>query len=192
MNKDDIVALPHARLRHKSTKVSVFDDELREFIEKMREASLDWEDSREHEFCVGLAASQVDDLRRIVILRDDLEDKSNKGFTALINPKIIKTFDPIEVEYEGCLSVKDIYAQVPRYRKVKVKAQDEDGNEFRMTAEGFQARLLQHEIDHTNGVVIIDHVKYNPDAFFRIEEDGKIVKVDYEAEIKDNADLWDD
>ncbi len=88
--------------------------------------------------------------------------------------------------------MKDIYAQVPRHRKVKIKAQDEDGSEFRLTAEGFQARLIQHEIDHTNGVVIIDHVRDNPDAFFRIGDDGKISKVDYEAEIKDNDDLWQD
>ncbi len=192
MNRHDIVALPHPRLRQKSTKISSFDDKLAAFIEDMRHASLDWEDSREHEFCVGLAASQLDELKRVVILRDDLEDKTNKGFTALINPKIIKTYGPVETEYEGCLSVKDIYAQVPRHRKVKIKAQDEDGNEFRLTAEGFQARLIQHEIDHTNGILIIDHVKDQPDAFFKIGDDGKINKVDYEAEIKDNKDLWQD
>jgi len=191
MNRHNIVALPHSRLREKSIKISKFDDELKSFIENMRKASLDWEDSRSHEFCVGLAASQVDDLRRVVILRDNLEDKTDKGFTALINPKIIKLSGPIETDYEGCLSVRDIYTKVPRHYKVKIKAQDEDGQEFRMTTEGFQARLIQHEIDHTNGVLIVDHVKDNPDAFFRINDDGKISKIDYENEIKDSVELWD-
>lgn len=190
MNRKDIVALPHTRLRQKSTKISKFDKKLKDFVQKMREASLDWEDHREHEFCVGLAASQVDELKRVVIIRDDFENKLDKGFTALINPKVIKTSGKIEAEYEGCLSVTDIYALVPRHSKVKIKAQDEDGTEVRITADGFLARLLQHEIDHTNGIMIIDHVKDEPEAFFKIADDGKIDKVDYDNEIKDNADLW--
>ena len=191
MNRKDIVALPHARLRHKSTKVSKFDKKLKDFIQEMRDASLDWEDHRVHEFCVGLAASQVDDLRRVVILRDDIDDKTNKNFTALINPKLIKTFGKKELNHEGCLSVSDIYVEVPRYNKVKVKAQDEDGKEVRITAEGFLARVLQHEIDHTKGILIIDHVKGDREAFSRIDADGKTTKVDYDKEIKDNPDLWD-
>ena len=158
----------------------------------MRAAALDWENSREHEFCVGLAAVQVDELRRVVILRDDLENKANKSFTALINPKVIKAWGPIETEYEGCLSVRDIYAAIPRHSKVKIKAQDEHGAEVRITADGFQARLLQHEIDHTNGIVIVDHVKDDETAFSRIGSDGKVQPVDYHTEIKDNPELWEE
>ncbi len=191
MDRNNIVALPHLRLRQKSTKISKFDKELRDFIENMRQASLDWEAHREHEFCVGLAASQVDELRRVVILRDNLEDRSDQGFTALINPKIIKTMGSIEAEHEGCLSVKDIYVKVPRYSKVKVKAQDENGSEIRVTADGFLARLLQHEIDHTNGIIIIDHVKDVPDAFFKINSAGKVLPIDYDTEVKDNPNLWE-
>ena len=191
MDRTNIVALPHERLRQKSTKISSFDDDLKDFVQKMREASLDWESSREHETCVGLAAIQVDELKRVVILREDLDDKENTNFVTLVNPKIIKTYGPVEHDYEGCLSVKDIYAYVPRHTKVKIKAQDEEGNEFRLTAEGFRARLIQHEIDHTNGVLIIDHVRDDPDAFFRIDDDGKIEKLDYETEVKDSDQLWD-
>jgi peptide deformylase len=157
----------------------------------MRDASLDWEAHRKHEFCVGLAASQVDDLRRVIILRDNLEDKSDTGFTALINPKIIKTMGEVESTHEGCLSVSDIYVTVPRYNKVKIKAQDENGVEIRITAEGFLARLIQHEIDHTNGVLIIDHVKDDPEAFYKIDDLGEVTKIDYEKEIQGNKNLWD-
>ena len=191
MKKEDIVALPHSNLRERSRKVNIFDDGLKAFIEDMRHASLDWENSRDHEFCVGLAAVQVDVLKRVIILRDNLEDKSDEGFTALINPKVIKTMGKPEEDFEGCLSVSDIYVKVVRHPKVKIRAQDEDGKEVRITADGFLARLLQHEIDHTNGICIIDHVKDQPEAFYRIDEKGKVSKVDYEAEIKDNSDLWD-
>lgn len=190
MDRNNIVTLPHDRLREKSTKISKFDTKLQELINEMTAASLDWEAHRGHEFCVGLAAIQVDVLKRVVILRDDLEDKSNNTFTTLINPKIIKTFGKPEYDFEGCLSVSDIYAHVPRYPKVKIKAQDASGNEFRVTAEGFLARLIQHEIDHTNGIVIIDHIKDDPDGFFKIGENGKLVKLDYETEVKDNEELW--
>lgn len=190
MDRKDIVTLPHARLREKSKKISKFDASIKKLIDDMVNASLDWEDYREHEFCVGLAAVQVDQLKRVVVLRDNLEDKSDKRFTTIINPKLIKTFGELEEDFEGCLSVADIYAKVPRYPKVKIKAQDEDGNEFRVTAEGFLARLLQHEIDHTNGIMIIDHVKENPDGFFKIGKDGKVNKMDYDAEIKDSNELW--
>lgn len=190
MNRHNIVTLPHTRLREKSVKISQFNDALVEFIQQMTEASLDWEDSRKHEFCVGLAAVQVDELKKIVILRDNLEDKEDKGFTALINPKIIKTFGTPEDDFEGCLSVKDIYGKVPRYPKVKIKAQDITGAEVRITAEGFLARLLQHEIDHTNGLVFIDHIKDNPEAFFKINEEGKIEKLDYNLYVKNSKELW--
>ena len=126
-----------------------------------------------------------------MILRDNLEDRSDQGFTALINPKIIKTMGSIETEHEGCLSVKDIYVKVPRYSKVKVKAQDENGSEIRITADGFLARLLQHEIDHTNGIMIIDHVKDDPDAFFKINSAGKVLPIEYDTEVKDNPSLWE-
>lgn len=191
MNRNDIVALPHPNLREKSHKISSFDQDLKQFVDEMRHASLDWEDHREHEFCVGLAAIQVDHLKRVVILRDDLDDKSNRNFSALINPKLIKAYGEIEYAHEGCLSVKDIYVKIPRYTKVKVKAQDENGAEFRITAEGFLARVLQHEIDHTNGILIVDHAKNDPEAFFKINQDGKTTPLNYDKDIKDNPILWD-
>lgn len=189
MDRNDIITLPHESLRQKSTKVSEFDDKVTELVKKMTEASLDWEESRSHEVCVGLAAVQVNIHKKIVIIREDQEDRENKNFIPLINPKIIKTFGKPEYDFEGCLSIKDIYGKVPRFPKVKVKAQDLNGDEFRITAEGFLARLLQHEVDHTNGVVFIDHIK-DEDKFYRINDDGKITKLDHD-EVRANSILWD-
>jgi peptide deformylase len=59
-----------------------------------------------------------------------------------------------------------------------------------MTADGFVARILQHEIDHTNGIVFIDHIKDSPEAFFKLKEDGKLDKLDYEKDIRTNSLLW--
>ena len=96
----------------------------------------------------------------------------------------------IEEDYEGCLSVPDVYGKVPRNTKVRVKALDEEGREFRVTAEGFLARIFQHEIDHTNGVVFIDHIKDNLRAFFRLRQDGHLEELDYEKDVLANSILW--
>ena len=190
MDRTNITILPHDRLRQKSTKVSQFDEGLRKLVADMTAASLDWEAYRTHEFCVGLAAVQVDVLKKVVVLRENLEDKSDNRFTALVNPKIIKTFGELEEDFEGCLSVANIYGKVKRFSKIKIKAFNEYGEEFRITLEGFPARLVQHEIDHTEGVLFIDHIRDNPDAFFKLEDSGKITKLDYNHEIKDSDELW--
>jgi peptide deformylase len=190
MKKEDIIALPNARLRQKSQKVTVFDASIKKLIKGMTDATLDWEASRPHEIGAALAAVQVDRLTRAIIVRSDLESKESREFTALINPKIIKHEGDIVFDHEGCLSVKDIYGLVPRYSKVRVKALDVDGNEIRIRAEGFLARVLQHEVDHTNGLLFIDHIKHERDAFFTLDETGELKKLDYEQYIKNSDFLW--
>lgn len=159
MNKDNIITLPQKSLRQKSKKIGVITDQVTELIDNMIAATISWEESREHEVAVGLAAIQVDNLYRVFIVRDDFEDAKNKNFTVFINPEIAKKIGPIEEDYEGCLSVPEIYGKVPRYQGVKVKALDRTGKTFRVTAYGFLARIFQHEIDHLNGIVTIDHIK---------------------------------
>ena len=153
-------------------------------------ATISWEESREHEVAVGLAAIQVDNLYRVFIVRDDFEDAKNKNFTVFINPEIAKKIGPIEEDYEGCLSVPEIYGKVPRYQGVKVKALDRTGKTFRVTAYGFLARIFQHEIDHLNGIVTIDHIKGKKDAFYRLLPEGGLEQIDYETQIKQNKTLW--
>lgn len=190
MTKDDIISLPNPHLRQKSQKVGVITDQIKAIVQEMEAATISWDESREHEVGVALAAVQIDRLYKIVVVRNNYEDKADHTFTTFINPEIVKREGKLIEDFEGCLSVPDIYGKVARHDKVKVKAINENGKEFRVTAEGFLARIFQHEIDHTNGIVFIDHIKDNPKAFYRLgDKDGGLTPVDY-AEIQANTALW--
>jgi peptide deformylase len=190
MTKDDIITLPNPHLRDKSAKVREVTDAVRQLVEHMTQAAIDWEESRPHEISAALAAVQLDKLERVVIVRSDFDDKSSQEFTALINPEIVKYEGTIEADYEGCLSVRDIYGKVPRHTKIRVRALNIDGDEVRFKAEGFLARVIQHEIDHTNGVVFIDHIKDKTDAFYHLDDKGDLKPLDYDDAIKENPVLW--
>lgn len=180
-DRHSIITLPHPSLRTKSERIHVITDETRALIEEMRAATLDWEDSRPHEIAVALAAVQINRLERIVIVRGNFDDKDDRTFIVLINPEIVKgEGTPTVLQPEGCLSVKDLYGNVPRYPKVRVKALDENGQEVRIKAEGFLSMLLQHEIDHTNGICFVDHIKDDHDAFFVLTENGDLKPVTYD------------
>lgn len=190
MTKDDIITLPNTHLRERSQKVGLITDEIKQLIQDMEAATLDWEDSRKHEVGVALAAIQLDRKLRVVVVRNNFDDKADRTFHTFINPKITK-FEGEQVEdFEGCLSVKNIYGKVKRHSKIRVSATDVNGKEVRITAEGFLARVFQHEIDHTNGIVFIDHIKDKRDAFFKLDSEGHLEKLDYDKDIKDNRDLW--
>lgn len=191
MTKDDIIALPNPQLRKKSTRIHVITDDIIKLSDDMIAAALDWEDSRPHEISAALAAVQVDALKRLVIVRSDFDNKSTREFMTLINPEVVKYEGEIVADYEGCLSVQHIYGKVPRHTKVRIKAMDLDGNEVRFKAEGFLARVLQHEIDHCNGKVFIDHIKDKTDAFYTLDEKGELQPLDYASEIAENSVLWD-
>jgi peptide deformylase len=191
MKKEDIITLPNPHLREKSAKVRELTPEITQLIDDMTLAALDWEASRPHEISAALAAVQVDALERVVIVRSDFEDKESNEFTTLINPEIVKYEGKLTEDYEGCLSVKDVYGKVPRYSKIRVKAISTDGQEVRFKAEGFLARVIQHEIDHTNGIVFIDHIRDDVKAFYRLDEKGELEPLDYDEHVKDNRILWD-
>jgi peptide deformylase len=179
-DKDYIITLPNPHLREKSRRVAVITDEVREAIQKMKDATLDWEASREHEVGVALAAVQIDQPYRIIVVRDNFDDKKDHSFSVFINPEIVKLEGEIEEDYEGCLSVKDVYGRIPRNNKIRLRALNEDGQEIRVKAEGFLARVIQHEVDHLNGTLFVDHIEDNPEAFYKITEDGKLEKLPYE------------
>ena len=189
--RNKIISLPNVHLRQPSKKVGIITDDIKQIVEDMKACTLDWEQSREHEVGVALAAIQIDIPYKIVVVREDFDDRNNKKFRTFINPEIVKTEGKLIEDYEGCLSIKDIYGKVPRYEIVKIKALDENGREFRVKAEGFLARVFQHEIDHTKGIVLIDPIKNDPDAFFKLTDDGKLEPLDYEKEIKNNEKLWE-
>ncbi|MBQ3409790.1 peptide deformylase [Candidatus Saccharibacteria bacterium] len=187
-----VVTTPDPRLRQKSEKIRDFDDSLKEIVKQMVDASLEWEQAHPHELSVAMAAPQLGILKRIIIVRNDTEDKSNTEFTALINPEVIRAEGRILKDYEGCLSVPWVYGLVPRAEKVKVKAQLIDGTEVRIKAKDTLARTLLHEIDHLDGILFIDRIKDDPKAFYRLRDDGELELVDYYTKIKGNKEMFPD
>lgn len=188
--KDDIITLPNAHLRQRSKKVGVITDKITQLVADMESAVRDWDASRPHEVTVALAAVQIDELYRVVIVRDDFDHKNSAEYSTLINPEIVKYEGPITRDYEGCLSIKHLYGNVPRYERVRIKALDISGKEIRYKADGFLARVLQHEVDHTNGIVFVDRIKDDPTAFFELTDDGQLEPLDYDSKVKDNRILW--
>lgn len=191
MTKDDIITLPNNHLREKSAKITEINDATLKLVRDMVDAALDWEASRPHEISAALAAVQIDALQKVVIVRSDFDDKGSSDFTTLINPEIVKYEGALVADYEGCLSVKDFYGKVPRYTKIRVRALNIEGQEVRFKADGFLARVIQHEIDHTNGIVFIDHIKDTPTAFYTLDQKGELEPLDYDTHVKDNHILWD-
>lgn len=188
--KDSIITLPHADLRLRSKRVGLITDEIKQLVQDMEDAVVDWDSSRDHEVTVALAAVQIDQLYRVVIVREDFDHKVEAQYTALINPEIVKYEGEVTRDYEGCLSIKSVYGFVPRHEKVRIKALSLSGKPVRFSASGFLARVLQHEVDHTNGKLFIDHIKDDHDAFYVLTDKGKLDPLDYDKDIKDNQDLW--
>jgi peptide deformylase len=190
--KKEVIVTPDPRLRQKSTKVSQVDDGVKQIIAEMIQSCIDWENEHEFELSAAMAAPQLGYNRRIIVVREDMSNKDNANFIALINPEVIKTEGKTLYDYEGCLSVPTIYGKVPRPAKARIKAVLEDGTEVRLKAQDFLARILLHEIDHLNGILFIDHIKDQTDAFYKLDDKGDLVPLDYDKYIKDNKELWPD
>jgi peptide deformylase len=190
MTKDDIIFLPNSHLRQKSRRVGLITAEIRQIVTDMQSATMNWDESRDHEVGVALAAVQIDKPYSIIVVRNNYDDKNDRSFTAFINPTITKMEGDLIEDFEGCLSVPSIYGKVLRYPKIKVKAMNLDGKEFRVTAEGFLARIFQHEIDHCHGKLFIDHIEFEENAFYKLAADGKLEPLDYDEDIRDNSILW--
>ena len=195
MTKKDIpsiVTTPDPRLRQKSEKVHQIDDETKRIIDEMIASSLAWEEEHEFELSAAMAAPQLGYNKRIIVVREDMSNKDNANFVPLINPVVIKTEGKIIEDYEGCLSVPNIYGKVGRPYKARIKAVTENGEEVRLKATGFLARTLLHEIDHLDGVLFIDHIKDQTDAFYKLNDKGDLEPLNYDKYIKNNKDLFPD
>ena len=145
-----LVILPDPILRQRSRPVERVDDALRRFADDMLETMYDAPG-------IGLAAIQVGEPLRMLVIDLAKEDEP-KAPQLFINPEIVATGDGTSVYEEGCLSIPDYYAEVERPDSVTVKYLDRDGNEQTVEADGLLATCLQHEIDHLNGVLFIDHI----------------------------------
>ena len=176
----NIITLPNDHLRQRSQRITQIDADTRQIISDMIAATLDWEAHRPNEVAVALAAVQIDKPVRIVIIRADFDNKENKNFQVLINPEITKYEGEIITDYEGCLSVKDVYGKVPRYSKVRGRAIDINGNRIKIKSTNpFLSRVLQHEVDHTNGICFVDHIAHDQDAFSVLTKSGDLVACPY-------------
>ena len=142
-----ILEFPDPRLRNRAEPVSRFDPKLKQFVADMFETMYAANG-------VGLAATQVDAYQRVLVA--DMSEGRNQPL-ALINPQILES-DGSQVYQEGCLSFPGVYADVTRALSVKVKAQDVDGTEILIEAEGPLAVCIQHEIDHLDGKVFVDYL----------------------------------
>lgn len=195
MTKKDIpsiVTTPDPRLRQKSEKVHQIDDETKRIIDEMIASSLAWEEEHEFELSAAMAAPQLGYNKRIIVVREDMSNKDNATFVPLINPVVIKTEGKIVEDYEGCLSVPSVYGKVGRPYKARIKAVTENGEEVRLKATGFLARTLLHEIDHLDGILFIDHIKDQTDAFYKLNDKGDLEPLNYDKYIKNNKDLFPD
>lgn len=144
----NILRYPDARLHKKAQAVTVFDASLKTFVADMAETMYDAPG-------IGLAASQVDVHERVVVI--DISEEG-KELRVLINPEITWASPELAVYDEGCLSVPGFYDDVERPAQVKVKAQDIDGKFFEFDADGLLAVCVQHEMDHLNGIVFVEHL----------------------------------
>jgi peptide deformylase len=146
----EILILPDKRLRLVSEPVKAIDAELKKLVEDMFETMYDAPG-------IGLAAIQVGIARRVVTM--DLskkdEDKEQRVF---INPEVVWSSEETRLHEEGCLSIPEFYEEVERPAQVRVKYLDLAGKQQEIEASGLLATCLQHEIDHTNGVLFIDHI----------------------------------
>ncbi len=176
----NIITLPNDHLRQRSRRITQIDADTHQIISDMIAATLDWEAHRPNEVAVALAAVQIDKPVRIVIIRADFDNKENKNFQVLINPEITKYEGEIITDYEGCLSVKDVYGKVPRYSKIRGRAIDINGNRIKIkSTDPFLSRVLQHEVDHTNGICFVDHITHDQDAFSVLTKSGDLVACPY-------------
>ncbi|RMG54809.1 MAG: peptide deformylase [Gammaproteobacteria bacterium] len=158
----DILTWPDERLKQVSQPVTEFDEALARFIDDLEETRLAGPGA------VGIAAPQVGRFIRVVIVDVSKTRKPvpNHGHLVLVNPEITE-WEGYELGREGCLSVPDYTGNVIRAERIHLRAQDAEGNWREWDMEGFEARAVQHEIDHLDGLLFLDRVVSRRSDIFR-------------------------
>ena len=158
----EILTIPDPRLKQVSEPVERFDDALRAFIDDLEETR------QAGPGAVGIAAPQVAHFQRIIILdvSNTRKPVPNHGHMVLVNPEI-SDWEGYEMGREGCLSVPDFTGNVIRATRLQVRAQDPLGEPLEYAMEGYEARALQHEIDHLDGMLFVDRVVSRRTDLFR-------------------------
>jgi peptide deformylase len=143
----NILRYPDARLHKLAAPVTVFDDALKKLVADMAETMYAAPG-------IGLAATQVDVHKRVIVV--DVSERRD-SLVVLVNPEIVEATGESDIE-EGCLSVPGIYELVARSERVKVRAYDQNGKSFTLEAQGLLAVCIQHEMDHLQGKVFVEHL----------------------------------
>lgn len=160
----DIITYPDARLKQVAVEVNIFEDELTELINNLNETM------RAGPGGVGIAATQVGVMQRVVIVDVSNYPKIKKakhhGHLILINPEI-SDWQGMKKGREGCMSVPDFTGNVIRAENITLNALDENGKEQQYEMEGFEARAVQHEIDHLDGLLFLDRLVSRRNDLFK-------------------------
>lgn len=158
----DVLTIPDSRLKQLSEPVEQFDSTLRDFVKDLDQTM------RSSPGGVGIAAPQVAQFQRIVIVDVSSKPKINHhGRLVLINPEIME-WTGMEKGREGCMSVPDYTGNVIRAKTIKLKAYDENGTLHHYDCQGYEARAIQHEVDHLDGILFLDRlVSRRTDLFQR-------------------------
>jgi len=167
-----IITAPDPRLQAVSTDVEKVDEDIRKLIDDMADSMYEADG-------IGLAAVQIGVAKRVIVI--DLDQKEGrKNPRAFINPKILWASDEMAVFEEGCLSVPEIWDDVERPARIRCEYLDRDGNKQLLEADGMLATCLQHEMDHLNGVLFIDHLS-------RLKRSMAIKKLTKAKKLKETA-----
>jgi peptide deformylase len=172
MTKRPIITAPDPRLQAVSADVEKVDSEIRKLVDDMAESMYAADG-------IGLAAVQIGVPKRVIVI--DLDQKEGKkNPRAFINPKILWASEEMAVFEEGCLSVPEIWDDVERPARIKAEYLDLDGKKVELEADGMLATCLQHEMDHLNGVLFIDHLS-------RLKRSMAIKKLTKAKKLKETA-----
>lgn len=158
MSLRKILKYPNPLLRIQGESITEFNDELQQLVNDMAQTMYDAPG-------IGLAAPQIGVSKRVVVMDHSEKDEENQ-LIVLINPKIMDA-EGSQVDEEGCLSVVDLNAKVKRFAHIKVQAQDMEGNTIEFEADDWFARVIQHEVDHLNGVLFLDRLSSLKRALYK-------------------------
>lgn len=145
-----ILEYPDPILRQETTAIEVFDDNLKQLAEDMAETMYDAPG-------IGLAAPQIGKSLKLIVVDTTTDREGERTFLTMVNPEIV-AHEGSQIDEEGCLSVPELTAKVKRYHSITVAYQDLAGNKQELRTENRFAVVLQHEIDHINGILFLDHL----------------------------------
>lgn len=176
-----ILTVPSPILKEKAKKIGLVDNSVKKIISEMIK-------TLKKEGGIGLAANQLGKLIRIIVIESKGQLSKDKPdverpiipLTVLINPEIIETSSEKEPDIEGCLSIPNVWGEVPRYNKVTVKGLDKNGKKIKIKASDLFARVLQHEIDHLDGILFTDRI-VDLSTLHTIDKEGNKIPINLPA-----------